>query len=145
SSDPPNGRELVSWAARQKPYFAPGTRYNYSNTNYLLLGLIIESITKDSVGDQIRKRLLVPFGLTNTSYPQTEAMPQPWAHGYALDKHRNWQDVSGTIPVRVMGSAGEMISDMADIKRWVKLYATGKTGGPAGFKPAPECVPFLGN
>jgi D-alanyl-D-alanine carboxypeptidase len=61
-------RMLVAWAVRQKPYFAPGTSYRYSNTNYLLLGLIIENITKDNVGDQIRRRLLEPFGLTQTKY-----------------------------------------------------------------------------
>ena len=79
-------RTLVAWAVKEKPYFSPGKGYHYSNTNYLILGLIIEEITKDSVGDQIRKRLLEPFGLTQTSYPQTEAMPDPWAHGYGLDQ-----------------------------------------------------------
>ena len=138
-------RMLVAWAVKQKPYFAPGKGYRYSNTNYVLLGLIIESIEKDSVGNQIRKRLLQPFGLTQTSYPRTQAMPQPWARGYALDKHANWEDVSGEIPVAFAGSAGEMISDMTDVKRWVKLYATAKTGVPANFRPDFECLPFLGN
>jgi D-alanyl-D-alanine carboxypeptidase len=140
-----SSRTLVAWAAKQKPYFAPGKGYHYSNTNYLLLGLIIEQLTKDSVGNQIRKRLLEPFGLTQTTYPQTEAMPDPWARGYGLDKQRNWEDVSNTIPVAFMGSAGEMISDMADIRRWIKLYATGKTGGPATYRPLKECKQFLGN
>ncbi len=138
-------RMLVAWAVKQKPYFPPGAGYHYSNTNYLILGLIIEEVTKDSAGDQIRRRLLGPFGLTQTSYPQTEAMPEPWAHGYGLDKQRNWEDVSNTIPVAFMGSAGEMISDMADIRRWIKLYATGKTGGPVGYRPLTECRQFLGN
>jgi D-alanyl-D-alanine carboxypeptidase len=138
-------RMLVTWALQQKPYFPAGKGYHYSNTNYLLLGLIIEEITKESVGDQIRKRLLEPFGLTQTSYPKTEAMPDPWAHGYGLDKQRNWEDVSNTIPVAFMGSAGEMISDMADIRRWIKLYAIGRTGGPATYHPVTECKPFLGN
>ncbi len=72
-------------------------------------------------------------------------MPDPWAHGYALDKNRNWEDISNTIPVAFMGSAGEMISDMADMKRWMKLYATAKTGGPPAYRPLSECKPFLGN
>jgi CubicO group peptidase (beta-lactamase class C family) len=100
-----NPRTLVEWAVQQKPYFAPGTGYRYSNTNYLLIGMIIEEITKDSVGNQIRKRLLEPFGLKQTSYPETEAMPNPWVHGYHLDKQGNWKDISNTIPVAFMGSA----------------------------------------
>jgi D-alanyl-D-alanine carboxypeptidase len=138
-------RTLIGWAVKQKPYFAPGQGYHYSNTNYLLLGLIIEKLTNDTVGNEIDKRLIVPFGLTQTTYPQTEAMPDPWARGYGLDAQRNWVDISNTVPVAFMGSAGEMISDMADIKRWIKLYATGKTGGPPGFTPQSECKQFLGN
>ncbi|MEO7202294.1 MAG: serine hydrolase domain-containing protein [Candidatus Tumulicola sp.] len=139
-----DSRMLIRWAVQQKPYFAPGKGYHYSNTNYLLLGLIIESVTNDSVGNQIRKRLLQPFGLAHTSYPQTETMPEPWARGYELDAQRNWADVSNTVPVRFMGSAGEMISDMADVRRWIVLYATGRTGGPSGYRPISECNSFSG-
>jgi D-alanyl-D-alanine carboxypeptidase len=124
-------RTIIGWAVEQKPYFAPGKGYRYSNTNYLILGLLIESITKEPVGEQIRKRLLEPFHLTQTSYPDTQAMPDPWAHGYSLGKDGTWEDVSNTIPVSLMGAAGEIISDMADMKRWVKLYVIGKTNGPA--------------
>jgi len=138
-------RVLVAWAVRQKPYFAPGRGYRYSNTNYLLRGLIIENITKDSVGDQIQKRLLEPFGLTQTIYPQTQDMRNPWARGYELDKQRDWVDVSNTIPVAFMGSAGAMISNMNDIRRWVKLYATGKASGPKTYRDLIDCIPFLGN
>ncbi len=91
-------RTLVAWAVQQKPYFAPGKGYRYSNTNYLLIGMIIEEITKDSVGNQIRKRLLEPIGLKQTSYPETEAMPSPWVHGYHLDKAGTYQDLINCIP-----------------------------------------------
>jgi D-alanyl-D-alanine carboxypeptidase len=138
-------RVLVAWAVRQKPYFAPGKRYRYSNTNYLLLGLIIEDVTKDSVGNQIRRRLLEPFGLTQTIYPQTQEMRNPWTRGYELDKQRDWVDVSNTIPVAFTGSAGAMISNMNDIRRWVKLYATGKASGSKTYRDLIECIPFLGN
>jgi D-alanyl-D-alanine carboxypeptidase len=140
-----NPRTLVEWAVQQKPYFAPGKGYRYCNTNYLLLGMIIEEITKDSIGNQIRKRLLEPFGLTQTSYPDTEAMPSPWVHGYSLDKQGNWEDISNTIPVSFMWSAGEMISDLNDIRRWIELYATGKTIGSGSYKDLINCIPFLGN
>ena len=136
---------IVAWAMKQKPYFPPGKGYNYSNTNYLLLGMIIREITKDSVGNQIRKRLLEPFGLTQTCFPETQEMPSPWTRGYALDKQRNWKDVSNTIPVQLMGTAGEMISDMNDIRRWIELYATGKTCGAGTYNDLMNCIPFLGN
>jgi D-alanyl-D-alanine carboxypeptidase len=134
-------RTVVRWAVQQKPYFKPGTRYNYSNTNYLLLGLIIESITHRDIGDEIRSRLLERFHLTHTSYPTTQAMPEPWSHGYGLNARRGWDDISNTIPVSLMGPAGEMISTMADMKRWVKLYVTGKANGPATQRARLDCLP----
>lgn len=141
-----DARTLIGWAVAQKPLFPPGTKYNYSNTNYLLLGLIIESVTKDSIGDQIHKRLLARFHLTQTSYPTTQAMPEPWAHGYGLDKQGGWEDVSNTIPVSLMGAAGEIISDVADMKRWVALYVTGKTNKPATQRERLKCIPIgVGN
>ncbi len=136
-----DARTMVRWAVAQRPYFPPGTAYNYSNTNYLILGLIIENVTHDGVANEIRKRLIVPFGLSQTSYPDTQAMPDPWARGYSLDKHQNWEDVSNTIPVSVMGAAGTMISDMADIKRWITLYVTGKTSAPETYRALVQCIP----
>ena len=136
---------IVAWAMKQKPSFPPGKGYQYSNTNYLLLGMIIREITKDSVGNQIRKRLLEPFGLKQTFFPETQAMPSPWARGYHLNKQGDWEDVSNTIPVQLMGTAGEMISDMNDMRRWIELYATGKTCGAGTYNDLIKCIPFLGN
>jgi D-alanyl-D-alanine carboxypeptidase len=136
-----DARTIIGWAVKQKPYFPPGTGYHYSNTNYLILGLIIEAVTKHAVGDEIGTRLLVPFKLAQTSYPSTQAMPEPWAHGYGLDKQRAWEDVSGTIPVSLMGAAGEMISDVDDIHRWVDLYVSGKTNGAATQRARLTCLP----
>jgi D-alanyl-D-alanine carboxypeptidase len=107
--------------------------------------LIIESLTHDTVANQIRKRLLVSFGLTQTLFPLTETMPDPWARGYTLNTSRSWEDVSNTVPVEFMWSAGAMISDMNDIRRWSKLYATGKASGAATHRDLIDCIPFLGN
>jgi D-alanyl-D-alanine carboxypeptidase len=133
-------RQTIAWALRQKPYFAPGAGYHYSNTNYLLLGMIVEKLTHDTIGDQIRTRLLEPYRLSDTSYPTTEAMPEPWAHGYLLTKNRTWEDVSGTVPVELMGAAGAMISNMGDMKRWIQLYTTGKVSKAATYKSLKSCA-----
>ncbi len=72
-------------------------------------------------------------------------MPDPWARGYGLNAHRNWEDVSGTVPVRLMGAAGLMISDLADMKRWIELYVAGKTSGPETFRASRTCLPVAGD
>jgi D-alanyl-D-alanine carboxypeptidase len=137
--------QIVRWAVAQKPYFAPGTGYHYSNTGYLIAGLIIEAIIHDTLKHQIQLRLLEPFKLTHTSVPSTQAMPAPWAHGYGLDAKKQWEDVSNTTPVSLMGAAGDMISDANDIRRWIKLFVNAKTGEPSGFSAIAQCKTFGGN
>jgi len=135
-------RELVAIAVKHPPLFAPGTQYNYSNTNYLLLGLILEAVTHDTARNEIQKRLLTPLGLKNTSFPVEEAgMPAPFSHGFGLDKDKNWEDVTVTLPPMLTWTAGVMISDMWDMKSWVKDYVSGKTNGAATQKERLDCHP----
>jgi D-alanyl-D-alanine carboxypeptidase len=132
---------MVRWASAHKPLFAPGTRYDYSNTNYTILGLIIEKLTHDSVGNEIRKRLIYPMGLKGTSFPQTAAMPSPYAHGYDAKGKGAWHDVSVYIPPSVTWAAGAMISTVPDMKRWVKSYVLGTMNSKAMQRERLRCLP----
>ena len=79
-----NPQEALAIAFRHPPKFAPGTAYDYSNTNYALLGLIAEKVGAAPLAEQLRSRLFTPFGLADTSLPATDdtAMPAPYSHGY---------------------------------------------------------------
>jgi D-alanyl-D-alanine carboxypeptidase len=135
-------RELVAIAVKHPPLFAPGAQWNYSNTNYLLLGLIIEAVTHDTAQNEIQKRLLGPLKLGNTSFPVDQVgMAAPFSHGFALGKEKNWEDVTVTLPPMLTWTAGVMISDMADIKSWVKDYVSGKTNSAATQKERLACGP----
>jgi D-alanyl-D-alanine carboxypeptidase len=135
-------RELVAIAVKHPALFAPGTQYNYSNTNYLLLGLIIETVTHNTAQHEIEKRLLGPLNLKNTSFPVDETgMPAPFSHGFALGKEKNWDDVTVTLPPMLTWTAGVMISDMADMKIWVKDYVSGKNNSAATQKERLDCIP----
>ena len=61
--------EILDLAAAQPPVFPPGTSYTYSNTNYNLLGLIIEHLTGHSWRHEVSRRVIGPLGLTRTSLP----------------------------------------------------------------------------
>ena len=79
-------RELLAAAVRHDPLFAPGTSYSYSNTNYVLLGLIAEKVTGHTMADLIQERIARPLHLTDTylvtgTDPKTPAL----AHGYEPD------------------------------------------------------------
>jgi len=135
-------QEMIRWATAEKPKFAPGAKWSYSNTNYLILGLIIEAITHDTVGNEIRKRIIEPMKLTSTTFPDTITMPVPYAHGYGFDAKGDWEDVSETIPPAITWAAGEMISTVPDMTRWVKAYVTGTTNSAASQRDRLHCLPI---
>jgi D-alanyl-D-alanine carboxypeptidase len=135
-------RDWVAIAAKQPPLFAPGTRYNYSNTNWFLLGLIIEKVTHHTIEAEIRARILVPMSLSQTSFPTTNwGMPTPYAHGYSLDARNQWIDESVVLPPSASWAAGAMISNMADMKKSVKAYVTGTTNSAATQRERLACLP----
>jgi D-alanyl-D-alanine carboxypeptidase len=133
----------LTQAAVDKPaLFAPGTKYDYSNTNYILLGMVIEAVTHDTTAHQIETRLIAPLHLTATTYPTTDrGMPSPYAHGYMLNDKKGWDDTSAELPPTATGAAGVMISDMADMKVWVKAYVTGSVNSKASQAARLNCLP----
>src|SRR5690606_7936021 len=75
-------RKLVEIALRQGATGAPGERHSYSNTNYLLAGMVIEAVTGNPPHVEVRQRIISPLGLHDTSFP-TDPRPQgEWLRGY---------------------------------------------------------------
>ena len=134
-------QQIVGWAITQKPLFPPGTKWYYCNTNYIILGLIIQALTHDTVENQIRKRLIQPLGLTETVFPTDPYMPTPYARGYGLNAKGDWEDVSVDVPPSISWAAGAMISTVPDMKRWVKSYVLGTMNGRATQRARLQCLP----
>ena len=111
-----------------KPYFEPGKGWHYSNTNYLVLGMIAEAVEKKPLADQVRTRFLQPLGLEHTWY-QPEDEPQPdVAHGYRFASTSTAADpidlsdgtslTPFTSVVTAAGAAGGFASTARDLARW---------------------------
>ena len=73
-------QELLAIAFSHPPDFAPGTQYEYSNTNIILLGLVIEKLTGMSLSEAFQKRIFDPLGLTHTSLPASTDSSIPTSH-----------------------------------------------------------------
>src|SRR3954465_1170726 len=101
---------LLSVALRHRPLFAPGTRWSYSNTGYIVLGLIVERATAKTLANQIRDRILGPLKLHATTFSVKARMPGPYAHGYLLLGKPPAVDASVWSP-SFAGTAGAMVSD----------------------------------
>lgn len=77
-------QQVLAIAFARPPNFAPGTAYEYSNTNYALLGLVVEKVDRRSLAKAMKERLFRPLGMKNTLLPArtSNAIPEPYAHGY---------------------------------------------------------------
>ena len=116
--------ELVAIGVSHEPYFPPGEGWRYSNTNTILVGMIIESITGNKLADEIQGRISDKLGLKNTLLPDSPYVAPPYAHGYLHDEGE-YIDTSELDPSYAW-AAGGMVSTLEDLKIWVEALATGK-------------------
>ncbi|MCT3762157.1 serine hydrolase domain-containing protein [Elizabethkingia anophelis] len=87
-------KDIVEMLAKYKPelLFVPGDKYEYSNTGYALLGLIIEKVSKQSYGDYLNKKIFKPLGMANTRVYRSRYKPEKisnYALGYVVDSLGN--------------------------------------------------------
>lgn len=133
-------REMVAIAAARPLNFEPGTTFEYSNTNYLMLGLLINEVTGRTYAEEIKDRILVPLGLKDTLLPgEDPKIAGPHAHGYMKIKGES-VDVTEMNPSEAC-SAGEMISTTADLDRFMVALVTGRLVDERGFKEMKTTVP----
>ncbi|MFH8979699.1 serine hydrolase domain-containing protein [Streptomyces varsoviensis] len=120
---------LVSIAMSHKPDFKPGTAWNYSNTNYILAGMIVAKVTGHSYATEIERRIIEPLGLRATSLPGTSArMPNPHGRAYSpltAEPNAKIHDVTELNP-SWGGSAGEIISTTGDLNRFYRALIGGE-------------------
>jgi len=117
--------EEVEIALGHPPNFAPGEEWEYSDTNYEILGIIVEQVTGNTIENEMRDRIIVPLGLTGTSFPTTPDMPEGHAKGYVLGEDGMLEDYTRVSP-SVPWAGGAMISTLEDLRVWVKALATGE-------------------
>ena len=138
-------RELVDVGIAHPPNFAPGTGFHYSNTNTVLLGMIIEQVSGKAIQEVYAERLFKPFGLQNTSWPTTSAMPAPYAYGITEQTLDGKQaDATHRNPSWAF-TAGQLISTVDDLKVWAKSYTTGSLLSPEMQKQRLTYVTFPPN
>ncbi|NBX79761.1 MAG: serine hydrolase [Flavobacteriales bacterium] len=104
--------------------FDPNTRYNYSNSNYFLLGYIIEQVSGKSYQQYVKENIIGPAGLSSTFYEsQTQLIPNR-ANGYSLSEGKYWN--TDFISMSLVYSAGALRSTVSDLYKWHKALYEGK-------------------
>src|SRR5262249_21132742 len=125
--------ELLSLALAHPPVFPPGTSWSYSNTNYLLAGMLIEKVTGHPYGEEIRRRILTPLGLRQTYVPTDDpAIPGPHPRGY-VRTDAGLVDRTEFNPSVAIAS-GSMISSGPDMSRFFTALIGGRLLHPAQLR-----------
>ncbi len=134
--------ELLAYGYAHPATFPPGSNWQYSNTNYVLLGMIMEKLTGQTVEDLFSQRIFVPLGMRYTYMPiaTDDSMPAPFIHGYhfgSFDKplppDEQEQVKAGTllpedvseINVSWGWTAGSVISTPDDLLLWIDALVDG--------------------
>jgi len=117
--------EILKITIKHKPYCKPGERWGYSNTNAIILGIIIEQLTGNRLEEEINKRICKPLNLSNTYLPIAPFIFGEYCHGY-IKKNENdtFEDVSILDP-SMAWAAGGMISNLYDLNKWASVLAKG--------------------
>jgi D-alanyl-D-alanine carboxypeptidase len=137
--------QLVAIAMTHEPDFAPGTGWNYSNTNYVLAGMVIEKATGRPYGKEVERRIIKPLHLRATSVPGTSVtMPKPSSRAYStlsIDPNATkTYDVTELNP-SLAHAAGEMISDSNDLQTFYRALLKGKLLPKAELREMTQAVP----
>ncbi|MFJ7589303.1 serine hydrolase domain-containing protein [Streptomyces sp. NPDC097617] len=145
---PMSPRQLLDYSFRHPVMFEPGAQFYYSNTNLILLGLVVEKITGRPLHEVIDEGVVGPAGLRSTVFPTNAAIAAPYAHGYTdqtasgkVEDSTHWNPSWGW-------AAGAMISDLQDLRSWARTLAVGTLLKPATqaerLKTTPMDIPGAG-
>ena len=118
-------QKLVAVSTSHPAVFAPGAKFSYSNTNYIVLGLIVEAATKDTIKAQLQKRIFGPLGLRSTLLATSQRIAGAHAHGYLVQGKKQLQDVTLVSPSYAW-TAGAIVSTASDIARFYRALLGGR-------------------
>jgi D-alanyl-D-alanine carboxypeptidase len=125
--------ELVERVSGEAADFAPGSRVEYSNTNYVLLGLIVETATRRSLEREVRRRILRPLHLRDTRFPTSEtALPRPFTRGYTHRFDADGLPAAGPLvdvteyDPSALWAMGNVVSTLDDLRRFYSALLGGR-------------------
>jgi len=122
--------ELVAYAAALPPGFDPGAQYEYSNTNTVLLGMVIKKVAQAPLDEVLRTRIFDPLQLSRTQYPYALALPDPHPTPYDADGSTGELDVLPYISPTSLGASGAIVSTIDDLGAWGQALGSGRLVTP---------------
>ncbi|MEN3538728.1 serine hydrolase domain-containing protein [Microbispora sp. ZYX-F-249] len=117
---------LVRVAVSHPPLFPPGTAWNYSDTDYVLLGMVIQRVTGRSYAEEITRRIIRPLGLRSTYFPGgSSSIAPPYLHGYEMPDSGVIKDAT-VLNTSFAPGSGDLISTVGDLNRFLSALLAGR-------------------
>lgn len=124
-------QDLIGFVASDDLLFPPGSRYEYSDTDNVVVGLMAEAATGRPYERLLGALVYKPLGLRRTTLPDGFQMPTPFIHGYALEPGQPPEDISQSISMSGAWASGGIVSTPADLNRFIRGYGGGGLFGNA--------------
>lgn len=125
--------ELINYSVRDgKMNFPPGTSQQYSHTDNVILGQVIQRATRQSMKELYDKNIFGPMRMNDTRYPVDQQIPSPVLHAFTMDREvyedcTYWNPFWGSTP-------GLPTSTIRDLGKWGPIFGTGRLISPAHFR-----------
>jgi D-alanyl-D-alanine carboxypeptidase len=124
--------QIIGWVRNKRLRFTPGSRYEYSNTDNIVVGLIAQRVTGRSVGQLLSTVVFGPAGLRQTTFPARRiALPTPFMHGYDVEPGKPPQDVTTFLSPSGAWASGAIVSTPADLGAFIRADLDGRFFGSA--------------
>lgn len=135
-------QRLIATGGALPRSFAPGGGFEYSNTNFVMLGQIVEQVTGRPLADVMRSRLFAPLGMRSTTYRPLTRLPSPAWRGSTLQGSDGAvRDATAWNPT-FAGAAGQIVSTLGDLRRWTRAVGSGSLLKPATQRERLKPNPF---
>jgi D-alanyl-D-alanine carboxypeptidase len=114
-------QQVIDWVRKDPLAFRPDSKYEYSNTDNIVVGLIAEQITGEAYGSTLQKLVFGPAGLRQTSFPTKRiALPSPFIHGYLTEPEAPPVDVTTFLSPSGAWASGAIVSTPRDLNAFIR-------------------------
>jgi D-alanyl-D-alanine carboxypeptidase len=133
--------QLLGFVAAEPLEFPPGSRYKYSDSDNIVVGLMIEAATGTSYESALATYVTAPLQLTKTNLPVNAQMPDPYVHGYAVEAGKAPEDDSSSLNPGLAWASGGMNSTIAELNTFMRAYVGGKLFDAATQQQQLQLIP----
>lgn len=123
---PPRPDQLLDFVKDEPLKFAPGSKYTYSNSDNVAVGLMVAAVSGTTYEQQLQEQIFGPLGLTRTSLPVGPVLPTPFVRGCDVPALGPPEDLSEVMAAGWAWASGGMVSTPTEVNRFIRGYVGGK-------------------